>query len=91
MEQGATIKGFVDGILGGLLSFITFGIMTWKDVKEYTDKIVEAWNSGRIIEAILRSLLALPEMLGDALGIAIGKFIGLFSDSWGKAVQNFFK
>ena len=91
MEQGATIKGFVDGILGGLLSFITFGIMTWKDVKEYTDKIVEAWNSGRIIEAILRSILALPEMLGDALGIAIGKFIGLFSDSWGKAVQNFFK
>ena len=91
MEQGATIKGFVDGILGGLLSFITFGIMTWKDVKEYTDKIVEAWNSGRIIESILRGLLALPEMLGDALGIAIGKFIGLFSESWGKAVQDFFR
>jgi hypothetical protein len=91
MEEGATIKGFVDGILGGLLSFVTFGIMTWKDVKTYTDKIVEAWNSGRIIEAILRSLLALPEMLGDALGIAIGKFIGLFSESWGKAIQNFFK
>jgi len=91
MEQGATIKGFVDGILGGLLSFVTFGIMTWKDVKTYTDKIMEAWGSGRIVEAIIRGLLALPEMLGDALGIAIGKFIGLFSESWGKAIQDFFK
>lgn len=91
MEQGFTIKAFVDGILGGLLSFVTFGIMTWKDVKTYTDKIMEAWGSGRIVEAIIRGLLALPEMLGDALGIAIGKFIGLFSESWGKAIQNFFK
>jgi len=91
MEQGANLKAVFDGVLGGFLKFITFGLVNFKVVKEYTDKIMKAWKSGNVVESVLRSLALLPELLGDALGQAIGWAVGFFSKEWGKAITDFFK
>jgi len=88
--QGFNLKGLFDGIAGGLTSFYTLGFANWEDIKKQTDKIIEDFKSGKLLDSVTRSITGVFEVFGDALGRFIGWVVGWFNDEWGKAITDFF-
>lgn len=89
-EQGFTFKAVLDGVLGGLASFFTLGILNFQNIKKITDQITEAFKEGNFIEGIMRILLGIPDLIFQGIGKIATWISGFFGDDVKKKVENFF-
>lgn len=89
-QQGFTFKAVLDGVLGGLLSFFTLGILNFENIKKLTDQISAAFQEGNFVEGILRILLGIPDLLFQGIGKIATWISGFFGDDIKKKVENFF-
>lgn len=89
-EQGFTFKAVLDGVLGGLASFFTLGILNFQNIKKITDQITEAFKEGNFIEGIMRILLGIPDLIFQGIGKITTWISGFFGDDVKKKVENFF-
>lgn len=89
-EQGLNFKAVLDGVLGGILSFFTIGILNFQNIKKITDKITEAFSEGNIVEGTMRILLALPDLIFQGIGKVLTWVSGFFGEDFKTKVQDFF-
>ena len=89
-QQGFTFKAVLDGVLGGLLSFFTLGILNFENIKKLTDQIFGAFKEGNFVEGILRILLGIPDLIFQGIGKIATWISGFFGDDIKKKVEKFF-
>jgi hypothetical protein len=90
-EQGLSFKSVLDGLLGGIVSFFTLGILNFKNIKNLTDKITDAFSEGNIIEGVMRILLSVPDLIFQGIGKITSWLAGFFGGpELKKKVDDFF-
>jgi hypothetical protein len=90
-QQGLSFKSVLDGLLGGIVSFFTLGILNFENIKKLTDKITEAFSEGNIIEGVMRILLSVPDLIFQGIGkIATWIADKIFGEDIKKKVEEFF-
>lgn len=90
-QQGLSFKSVLDGLLGGIVSFFTLGILNFQNVKKLTDKISAAFSEGNIIEGVMRIILTLPDLIFQGIGKITSWVAGkIFGEDVKKKVQDFF-
>jgi len=91
-EQGFSFKAVLDGLLGGIVSFFTLGILNFENIKKLTDKITAAFAEGNIVEGVMRIILAVPDLIFQGIGKIATWIAGkIFGEDVKKKVQDFFK
>lgn len=91
-QQGLSFKSVLDGLLGGIVSFFTFGILNFENIKKLTDKITDAFKEGNFVEGVMRILLAVPDLIFQGIGKIATWIAGkIFGEDVKKKVENFFK
>ena len=91
-EQGLSFKSVMDGLLGGIVSFLTLGILNFRNIKNISDKITQAFKEGNIVEGVMRIILAIPDLIFQGIGKITSFIVGFFGGPELKAtVENFFK
>jgi len=91
-QQGLSFKSVLDGLLGGIVSFFTLGILNFENIKKLTDKITDAFSEGNIVEGVMRILLAVPDLIFQGIGKIATWIAGkIFGEDIKKKVENFFK
>jgi len=90
-QQGLSFKSVLDGLLGGIVSFFTLGLLNFENIKKLTDKISAAFSEGNIIEGVMRIILAVPDLIFQGLGKILSWVAGkIFGEEVKKKVQDFF-
>jgi hypothetical protein len=90
-QQGLSFKSVLDGLLGGIISFFTLGILNFENIKKLTDKITDAFSEGNIVEGVLRILLAVPDLIFQGIGKIATWIAGkIFGEDIKKKVESFF-
>jgi len=90
-QQGLSFKSILDGLLGGIVSFLTIGILNFQNIKKLTDKITDAFSEGNIVEGVLRILLAVPDLIFQGIGKIATWIAGkIFGEDIKKKVESFF-
>lgn len=91
-QQGLSFKSVLDGLLGGIVSFFTLGILNFENIKKLTDKITDAFKEGNIVEGVMRILLAVPDLIFQGVGKIATWIAGkIFGEDIKMKVENFFK
>lgn len=89
-KQGLSFKSVLDGLLGGIVSFFTFGILNFENIKKITDKITEAFSEGNIVEGVLRILMSIPDLIFQGIGKIATWVAGFFGPEFKAKVEKFF-
>lgn len=89
-QQGLSFKSVLDGLLGGIISFFTLGILNFENIKKITDKITAAFSEGNIVEGVLRILMSIPDLIFQGIGKIATWVAGFFGPEFKAKVEKFF-